>query len=113
MSNKLQVSVEVDSRLDRIEKLVLSAINGQSAMKSELLVKIGSVGKRIDDLELKMDKGFKEVNQKIDKVEKNLTDRLDKIGHFVAYLEDDAPTIEEFDKPELRVKKIEQKLATN
>ena len=42
-----------------------------------------------------MDKGFKKVN-----------DRLDKQGKSLAYLEDDAPTVEEFEKLEERVTKI-------
>ncbi|MDP3973925.1 MAG: hypothetical protein Q8P92_03770 [Candidatus Daviesbacteria bacterium] len=45
--------------------------------------------------------------QKIDKVEKNLTGRIDKLGKSLAYLEDDAPTREEFDNLEDRVDKVE------
>ena len=42
--------------------------------------------------------GFKKVNE-----------RIDKIGLSVANLEDDAPTIEEFDKLEVRVTDLEQR----
>jgi len=77
-------------------------INGQSAMKSELLGEIGKLRKETQ-------KGFEGVNDKIDKVNKNLTQRIDKIGLQVANLEDDAPTVEEFNKLEKRVSKLEQK----
>ena len=102
MLNKSQVSVDVDSRLARIEKLVIGFVNGQSAMKSELLTKIDGLDKklsgRMDSLDKKMDKGFREV-----------TKRIDKIGLQVANLEDDAPTVEEFDKLETRVTNLESK----
>lgn len=54
-----------------------------------------------------MKKGFAGVNQKMDKMEIKLTKRIDKIGLQVARLEDDAPTIEEFDNLEKRVVKLE------
>jgi tetrahydromethanopterin S-methyltransferase subunit G len=37
---------------------------------------------------------------------KNVNSRLDKIGKSVTYLEDDAPTREEYDKLEKRVTKV-------
>lgn len=45
------------------------------------------------------------------KVENN-GKRIDKLGLQIANLEDDAPTIEEFDKLEARVKKVEVKMAS-
>lgn len=76
-------------------------VNGQSVMKSELLTKIDDVSKKVDKLD-----------KKIDGVEERLTKRIDKIGISVAKLQDDAPTIEEFDKLEVRVKKVEVKVAS-
>ncbi len=106
MSNKLQVSVSVDSRLDRIEKLVIGVVNGQSAMKSEVLSEMHKLDNkltgRVDSLEKEMKNGFKEVNS-----------RIDKIGMQVAELGDDTPTIEEFDKLKERVTKVEQKMAVS
>lgn len=80
-------------------------INGQSAMKAELLGEIRKTNLRLDKLEEEMRKGFKNVNKRID----NLTKRVDKLGLQIAKLEDDTPTIEEFDKLEKRVFKLEQK----
>jgi hypothetical protein len=48
-----------------------------------------------------MENGFKQLNA-----------RLDTIGTDVAQLQDDAPTIEEFDKLSGRVEKVEKKLAS-
>lgn len=82
--------------------MLKAIINGQHAMKRELLDRIDSVedklGSRIDKLE-----------GKIESVEKNLSNRIDKIGKQLAYLEEDAPTREEFDKLEKRVGKLEHK----
>lgn len=47
-------------------------------------------------------KGFAEVNSRIDSTNK----RLDKLGLQLANLEDDVPTIEEFEKLEHTVGKI-------
>ncbi len=79
--------------------------NGQSAMKSELLTKIGGLDKKIDGVEARL-------TTKIDKLDEKITKRIDKIGISVAELQDDAPTIEEFDKLEKRVKKVEVKVAS-
>lgn len=67
---------------------------------------------KVSSLDRKVDNGFKEVNQRIDKTEKNLTARIDSLGLQIAGIEDDAPTIEEFDKLEGRVTKLESKLAS-
>ncbi len=76
-------------------------INGQSAMKEELLGEIRKVDKKVNKLD-----------SKIDGVEKRLTERIDKIGLQVARLEDDAPTRDEFDNLEKRVTKVETKVAS-
>lgn len=84
--------------MDDTKIMFRAIINGQSSMKSELLQKIGLVGKKVDKLD-----------EKVDKVEKNLTERIDKIGLQVARLEDDTPTREDHDNLEERVGKLEQK----
>jgi len=83
--------------MDDTKKMLTAIINGQSAMKRELFQKIDKVDGKVDKL-----------GMKIDKVEKNLTKRIDKIGLQLAYLEDDAPTREEYDGLENRVGKLEQ-----
>lgn len=92
--------------MDDVKKMFRTLVNGQSAMKQELLREIKKVDKklsgRIDSLSNKTEQGFKEVNK-----------RLDKIGKSVAYLEDDAPTVDEFDKIEKRVKKLETTVVKN
>ena len=84
--------------MDDTNKMLRAIINGQSAMKSELITRIDKVDKnlsgRIDSLD-----------KKIDGVEKRLTVRIDKIGIQVANLEDDTPTIDEFDKLKNKVDK--------
>lgn len=50
----------------------------------------------------------KRIEEKVEASEKRLTERIDKIGASVSYLEDDAPTIREFDKLEKRVTKLEK-----
>lgn len=94
--------------MDDTQKMFRTIVNGISAMKSELMAKIDgldkklsgridSVHKEVQNLRSETKNGFKEVN-----------DRIDKIGRSVANLEDDAPTIEEFDKLEIRVTNLEQ-----
>ena len=84
--------------MDDTKKMLQTIINGQSAMKSELLTKIEGVDKKIDGVEERLTK-------KIDGVEERLTKRIDKIGLQVAKLEDDTPTIDEFDKLKNKVDK--------
>jgi tetrahydromethanopterin S-methyltransferase subunit G len=91
--------------MDDTKKMLRTIINNQSVMKGELIKKIDDIDKklsgRVDSLEKKIDAGFSKVDS-----------RLDKIGKAVAYLEDDAPTREEFDKLDKRVDGLEQKFAT-
>jgi hypothetical protein len=56
---------------------------------------------------------IKKLDKKIDGVEERLTRRIDKIGLGVARLEDDPPTIKEFDKLEKRVTKLETRFVKN
>ena len=53
------------------------------------------------------------LNKKINGVEERLTERIDKLGGTIAYLEDDTPTMEEFEKLEKRVTKIEKQRTLN
>ena len=87
--------------MDETKKMLRVIINGQSAMKEELLGEIRKVDKKVNKLD-----------SKIDGVEKRLTERIDKIGLQVARLEDDAPTRDEFDNLEKRVTKVETKVAS-
>jgi len=91
-------------RMDDTKKMLVTIINGQSALKAEVLGKIG-------ELRVEMNQKFDSLDNKIEKVEKNLTKRIDKIGSQLAYLEDDTPTKEEFDGLEKRVDKLETKVA--
>ena len=88
--------------MDDVKKMFRTIVNGQSAMKQELLSKIDSVDKKVEGLD-----------KKIDGVEERLTKRIDKIGLSVARLEDDAPTIKEFHKLENRVSKLEDRVIKN
>ena len=76
------------------EKIIQAVANGLSTLRMEMLQGFKKVHERIDKLEITL-------NGRIDGVE----ERLDIIGKQVAYLEDDAPTREEFDTLEKKVKK--------
>lgn len=78
------------------QKMFRAIINGQSAFKQEFSAKLDKLDKKVDTLGERLE-------GKIDRVEKNLTDRIDKLGNQLAYLEEDAPTREEFDNLEKRV----------
>lgn len=91
--------------MDNTQKMLQAIINGQSTLKQELLSKIDKVDKKVDNL----GGAVEGLDGKIDRVEKNLTERIDKLGKQLAYLEDDAPTKEEFDNLEKRVDNIDQK----
>lgn len=98
--------------MNDVRKMLRAIINGQSALKQEVLGKIDKVeeklGGRIDNVERRIDT----VERRIDTVEKNLTKRIDRIGRQLAFLEDDAPTREEFDGLKERVDKIEHKFTS-
>lgn len=90
--------------MDDTHKMLRAIINGQSAIKEEMLKEIKDVRKEINDvrkdlniLKEKTISGFEKVN-----------DRMDKIGKQLAYLEDDAPTREEFDEITTKVEKLSQ-----
>ena len=55
-------------------------------------------------------KDIKNVKDELSNVEKRLTKRIDRLGSDLAYLEDDAPTVEEFNNLDKRVGKLEQQV---
>lgn len=55
----------------------------------------------------------KSLRTEIKKVDKKLSSRIDKLGKSLAYLEDDAPTIEEFDELKTDVKKLKKRVFSN
>ena len=64
---------------------------------------------KVSSVDWKVDKGFKEVNIHFEETNK----RIDKLGLQIVRLEDDAPTIEEFDNLEKRVSKLENQVVKN
>jgi len=95
--------------MDDIKRMLRAVINGQSALKQELLSEI----KKID---IKVDKGFAKVDERFKEVDKRfqeVNDRLDMQGKSMAYLEDDAPTNKDFEKLEKRVYCLETSVVKN
>jgi len=94
--------------MDDTKKMLRAIINGQSAMKSDLLGEIQKVEKKLSTEigNLKTDLGSlrRETKEGFEK----LTKRVDQIGLQVARLEDDTPTRDEFDDVDSRLKKLEQ-----
>ncbi len=85
--------------MDDTKKMLQAIIHGQNSLKQELVTKI-------DKLDEKLSSRIDGVEDKLDNVEKRLTGRIDALGKQLAYLEDDAPTREEFDNLEKRVDKM-------
>lgn len=85
--------------------MLQAIINGQSAMKEELLSEIRKVDKKVEQVKENLSKEIRDV-------EVRLSARIDKIGTQVAQLDDDAPTGEEFKELEKRVGDLEQKIAS-
>ena len=94
------------TKTDDTQQMLRIIINGQSTFRQEVLGKIDKLDKKLTD---RIDGLENNLSQRIDLVEKNLTNRIDKLGMKLAYLEDDTPNREEFDKLEQRVTKIERK----
>jgi predicted nuclease with TOPRIM domain len=94
--------------MDDTQKMLKALIKGQADLsnkidniKLKLSVNIDNVYREVQDLRTETKDGFKKVN-----------DRIDTLGKSLAYLEDDAPTRDEFDILETRVEKIEHILVT-
>jgi BMFP domain-containing protein YqiC len=86
--------------MDEIKEMLRAVINGQHALRTEFNAGFAESDKKIEtlrkELQKEMREGFDAVNE-----------RLDKQGKQLAYLEDDAPTREEFDDLKKRVEKLE------
>jgi hypothetical protein len=71
--------------MDDTKKMLRAIINGQSALRDDLIREIRkgdeSLSRRIDSLENEIRNGFQKVNK-----------RIDRLGKQLAYLDDDAPT---------------------
>lgn len=91
--------------MDETKKMLQAVINGQSALKEELLNKIQDVNLKVEKVNSKVDGLQKEMREGFEKV----NTRLDTIGKALASLEDDAPTRDEFDELVNRVNRIETK----
>ena len=83
--------------MEEIKEMIKAVINGQHALRSELFGEISKFRKEMNALSQEVKNGFEEVNE-----------RLDKQGKQLAYLEEDAPTREEFGGLESRVDKLEK-----
>lgn len=83
---------------DNTQQMLRAILNGQSSFRQEILKRFDGLEERVDGLEVRLD-------IKIDNLEKRLTNRIDRLGKQLAYLEDDTPTREEFDKLEKKVAK--------
>jgi chromosome segregation ATPase len=90
--------------MDDTNQMLRAIINGQSAMKSELIEEIHKVDQKVDKLDKKIDG----VDSRLTEIETNLTNRMDKLGLQIARLEDDAATRDEFDNLDERVTRLEQ-----
>ena len=93
------------AKADDTKNMLQIIINGQSAFRQEVL-------NRINKLDTKFEGKIDSLDKKIDRVEDNLTKRIDALGKQLAYLEDDAPTRDEFNTLEKRVDKLESKPAS-
>ena len=71
-------------------------------MLQAILDKVKSVSGKVD-----------EVKKEVIITRKNLTERIDKMGLQLARLEDDAPTVDEFEKLVRRVTKLENRVFKN
>ena len=87
-------------------KMLRAVINGQSSLKEELLGEIHKLDKEVKE-------GFKKVDDRFESLDSKLTKRIDKLGLQIASLEDDAPTIDEFDELAKKVTKIQKSLVLN
>lgn len=91
--------------MNDIQKMFQTIINNQSAFRQEML-------KKFKEMDEKFTEKFDSLREEMHKIEINLTQRINNIGKQTAYLEDDTPTRDEFDKLEKRVDKIESKSAS-
>lgn len=93
--------------MDDVQKMFKILVNGQSAMKSELLAKIENVHKEVVKVHSELVEFKNETKENFDKI----NDRADKIGKTVAVFDEDSPIGEEFTDLKNKVDEIAQKLA--
>ena len=74
-------------------------------MLQAILDKITYVDRKVDAIDKKLDENIMET--------KKNGERITNLGKQLAELEDDAPTVREFDQLEKRVTKLEQQSAKN
>ena len=77
--------------------MLTAVVHGQSTLKQEVVSEMAKLRNDLEGLKKKTDNGFKSTHE-----------RLDKLGMQLAFLEDDAPTREEHDALENRVKTLDQ-----
>lgn len=85
-------------KTDETQSMLKAILNSHASFRQEFLSSQAVLTKRFD-----------QVDRKIDGVEERLSKRIDSAGKQLAYLEDDAPTGQEFDGLEKRVEKLERK----
>lgn len=94
--------------MEEIKEMLKAVINGQHALRSELFGEVSKMKKEtrgaINALRQEMKDGFEKIDERFDGID----ERLDKQGRQLAYLEEDAPTREEFADLESRVDKLEK-----
>jgi len=98
------------------KKDLATLTNGQNELKKDMAgtkKMLTAMANSQSKLREDMMSEFKTVNKKIDAVDQKLTQRIDTLGRDLAYLEDDAPTREEHEEVELRLKKVESKVLIN
>lgn len=91
----------MQSDFDELKTMVRAVINGQSAMKAELIAEI----KKVDQ---KLDKEVVGLRQEMQKGFGDLTWRVDMIGKQLNALDEDAPVGEDFTNLVKRVDKLEK-----
>lgn len=92
--------------MNDIQKMFQALINGQSAFRQEVLSRFDKLDKKLSG---RIDQVEKNLTARIDQVDEKLTKRIDNLGRQLAYLEDDTPTREEYNRLEKRVDILEQK----
>ena len=98
--------------MDDVQKLFRIIVNGQSALKGELLIKLSGVEKKVEEHIKKLRSEVVELRKETKDGFVKVNKRLDLQGKQLAFLEDDAPTKEEFDELEQRVSNLEDRTAS-
>ena len=83
-------------------KILQTLLDNQVSMQEG----IGMIENKVSSIENEIGRLANDIKRLEDKVDK-VDSRIDKIGQQLAYLDDDAPTGEDFNKLEKRVTKLE------